>query len=126
MKRHPFDAWSFAFGALFLVVAGILASNRFDVLDLSETNLVPVVVLALGGALLVGAIAGARSEGRGHEVVEPGALATSGTDSAERDQASREESSQEQGTPNPSDEWAVAATDPISRPSTIDDAERER
>ena len=71
MKRHAFDAWSLGFGALFVVTAAVLTSNRFEVLDLSETNVVPIVVIALGGALLVGAVAGARSERRSAETEDP-------------------------------------------------------
>ena len=62
MRRHPFDALSFGFGVLFAATAAMLASDRFDVLDLGNTELWPVVVIALGLTLVVAAITGARSE----------------------------------------------------------------
>lgn len=62
MRRHPFDALSFVFGTLFAAVAAALASDRFRVLDLGDTDFGPMVVIAVGAALVVVAIANARTD----------------------------------------------------------------
>jgi hypothetical protein len=62
VKRHPFDALSFVFGALFVVAAALLGSDRLGVSDLGGTNAGPVVVIALGAILVVAAVVSARSE----------------------------------------------------------------
>jgi hypothetical protein len=62
VKRHPFDAWSFGWGALFTIAAGLLASDRFDVFDLGDTSVAATAVIAVGAMMLVGAALGARSE----------------------------------------------------------------
>jgi hypothetical protein len=62
VKRHPFDALSFVFGALFVVAAALLGSDRLGVSDLGGTNVGPVVVIALGAILVVAAVVSARSE----------------------------------------------------------------
>lgn len=98
MKRHPFDALSFVFGALFVVAAALLGSDRLGISDLGGTNAGPVVVIALGAILVVAAVVSARSEGTA-VAHAPGAEPDEGIGSEEQDAdetASAEQSAEEQ------------------------------
>jgi hypothetical protein len=82
VKRHPFDALSFVFGALFVVAAALLGSDRLGISDLGGTNVGPVVVIALGAILVVAAVVSARSE-RAAVPHAPGAEPDEGVAAAE-------------------------------------------
>jgi hypothetical protein len=101
MRRHPFDALSFGFGVLFAAAATMLASDRFDVLDLGNTELWPVVVIALGLTLVVAAVTGARSE--------RAALAATDAqdDSSASEGGAAEQSGSTDGPDAPRDAWSV-------------------
>jgi hypothetical protein len=120
MRRHPFDALSFGFGVLFATAAAMLASDRFDVLDLGNTELWPVVVIALGLTLVVAAVTGARSERAALAATDAQA------DSHAREGGVTERSVSTDGPDAPSDAWSVpvardAATEPGDESGAPDD-----
>lgn len=48
MKRHPFDPWSFVFGALFLITGLAFLTDSIDLLHTNAARLWPLPVLAIG------------------------------------------------------------------------------
>jgi hypothetical protein len=61
MARHDFDAVSFAFGALFASAGLILMTGVVDAGDLTDRNVWPFVVIAVGLLFLVPALGRARA-----------------------------------------------------------------
>ena len=61
MKRHPFDLTSFVFGAVFAGAAAAYLLAAQLSWEVDERWVLPVVLIALGAAGIVGALAGLRS-----------------------------------------------------------------
>jgi hypothetical protein len=68
MKRHPFDAVSFVFGAVLLAIGVLVAAG--DTPRLLGAWLVPAFVIGLGIMLLLVAWQGSRTRDAGRSVDE--------------------------------------------------------
>jgi cytochrome c oxidase subunit IV len=65
MRRHRLDLFSLLAGLIFLLVAGAYLADAAGVLTVRARYLVPLVLIALGSAGLIGAVHGRRRRDRG-------------------------------------------------------------
>ena len=72
MKRHPFDAISFAAGAVFLLIAGTVTFGSNTDLNI-DGWLIPASILVLGIGILVASLRGLRGgdAGETNDLIEP-------------------------------------------------------